>query len=105
MTVEDLKQKVNNSGEIVLYFKNIHCPPCQVLRPKVETLIHTQFPNIDFQVIDTVENPLLSSAYNVFANPTILVFFEGKEYIRKSKYITISELEQEITRLNELMND
>ena len=104
MTVEELKNTVSNTKAIVLYFKNEQCPPCQVLRPKVEDLIRKEFPSMVFQVVDTVENPLLASTYHVFSNPTILVFFEGKEYIRKSKYIAISELEQEINRLYQLMD-
>ena len=104
MTVEELKDAISNTKAIVLYFKHNHCPPCQILRPKVENLIREGFSDMVFQVVDTVENPLLASVYHVFSNPTILVFFEGKEYIRKSKYITISELRQEINRLYQLMN-
>ena len=104
MKAEELANQVANARGIVLYFKNTHCPPCQVLRPKVETLISEKFPRMDFQIIDTLENPLLSGLYNVFSNPTILVFFEGKEYIRKSKYITLSELEQGINRLYQMMD-
>ena len=103
MTVQELSNQVANAKGIVLYFKNNQCPPCQILRPKVESLIAEKFPTIDFKIIDAVENPLLSSVYNVFGNPTILVFFEGKEYIRKSKYIAISELEQEINRLYQMV--
>ena len=29
-----------------------------------------------------------------FASPVILVFFEGKEYIRKSKYVSVPEIEK-----------
>lgn len=104
MTVEELRNTVAKASGIVLYFKNEFCPPCQVLRPKVEDLIRKEFPSMTFQLVDTVENPLLASAYHVFSNPTILVFFEAKEYIRKSKYITISELRHEINRLYQLMD-
>ncbi|UTW65789.1 thioredoxin family protein [bacterium SCSIO 12643] len=99
MTPEELKEKIAQTPGLVLYFKNDMCSPCMALRPKVEELVQLQFPKMEFLIVDTVEQPLLSSAYNVYANPTILVFFEGREYIRKSKYIGTSELEQEIDRL------
>ena len=98
MTPEELKEKVAASPGIVLYFKNDRCAPCMALRPKVEELVYAQFPKMEFLILDTVEQPLLSSEYNVFANPTILVFFEGKEYVRKSKYIGTSELGQDMSR-------
>ena len=103
MTPEELKAKVASTPGIVLYFKNDLCSPCLALRPKIEELIHSQFPKMEFLILDTVQQPLLSSEYNVFANPTILVFFEGREYIRKSKYIGTSELEQEIDRLYQMV--
>ncbi len=98
MTVEELREKVKNTPGLVLYFKNDRCAPCMALRPKIEELVLSQFPKMEFEIVDTVQQPLLSSEFNVFANPTILVFFEGKEYIRKSKYIGTSELEEEIVR-------
>jgi thioredoxin-like negative regulator of GroEL len=99
MDVDDLKKEISNAPGILVYFKNDKCAPCMVLRPKVEELVANEFPALKFVVVDTMESPLLSGTFNVFANPTILVFFEGKEYIRKSKYIGISELGQEIQRI------
>jgi len=103
MTPEELKEKVAHTSGLVLYFKNDMCAPCMALRPKVEELVQLQFPKMEFLIVDTVEQPLLSSTYNVYANPTILVFFEGREYIRKSKYIGTSELEQEMDRLYQMV--
>jgi thioredoxin-like negative regulator of GroEL len=99
----DLKQIIEKNKGVVLYFKNDLCGPCLALRPKVETLIKTKFHKIDFRIVDTVKQPELSNTFNVFSNPTILVFFEGKEYIRKSKYVSIVELEKEIGRLYEMV--
>lgn len=101
--MEILRTKVNTSKGIVLYFKNDLCPPCLALRPKVETLIKNQFSKMDFVIVDTLKEPLLSNEFNVFSNPTILIFFEGKEYIRKSKNMSISELEFEINRLYQMI--
>ncbi len=55
------------------------------------------------QVLDTLAHPELAGEFQVFANPTLLVFFEGKEYIRKSKYVSLPELEKEIGRLYNLV--
>ena len=89
MTGTELRDKVNQANGIVLYFKNDRCAPCVTIRTKVEDLITTKFPQMEFIIVDTVTDPLLSNEFRVFANPTILTFFEGKEYIRKSKYISI----------------
>ncbi len=103
MTPTELKDKVSTSSGIVVYFKNDKCGPCMALRPKVEELLQNEFPKMDFVIVDTVNQPWLASEFNVFANPTILVFFEGREYIRKSKYIGTGELAQEIKRFYEMV--
>ncbi len=99
MTLSEVRKTISQAKGIVVYFKNDTCAPCKALRPKVEALINDQFPKMKFLMVDTVQEPLLSSEYNVFANPTILVFFEGREYIRKSKYIGIGEWSNEMNRL------
>ncbi len=103
MTGTELRNKVNQSQGIVLYFKNDMCSPCIAIRSKVEELITTKFPKIEFIIVDTVTGPLLSNEFSVFSNPTILTFFEGKEYIRKSKYISIDGLADEIERLYKMV--
>lgn len=103
MTGTELRDKVNQSRGVVLYFKNDMCGPCLAIRTKVEALITEKFPKMQFIIVDTATDPLLSNEFKVFANPTILTFFEGKEYVRKSKYISIDGLGEEIDRLYKMV--
>ena len=100
---QELRDRVLSEPAILIYFKNDNCAPCLVLRPKVKELIEEFFPNIDMVVIDSVEQPEFAGEFQVYANPTLLVFFEGKEYIRKSKFVAIPQLKAEISRLYEMM--
>lgn len=97
--------QIKSKPAVMLYFKNDQCGPCKVLRPKVQELIETKFPKLELIVVDSIQNPALSGEFQVFANPTLLVFFDSKEYIRKSKYVSIGELETEIGRLYAMMFD
>ena len=94
--IRNLKEIIANEPAVLVYFKNDSCAPCIALRPKVEELIESQFPKTKFIIVDSVRNPELNGEFQVFANPTLLVFFDGKEYIRKSKYVSIPELQAEI---------
>ena len=104
-TVNEIKEKVRSSETVLLYFKNDNCAPCHVLRPKVRELIDEHFPKVEMVIIDSVESPEFAGEFQVYANPTLVVFFDGKEYIRKSKYVAIPELKAEIGRLYEMMFD
>ena len=101
-SLEEVKEKVSSNPALLVYFKNDNCAPCLVLRPKVQELIESTFPKIDLIIVDTVKQPEFAGEFHVYANPTLLVFFDGKEYIRKSKYVAISELKGEIGRLYQM---
>lgn len=95
----EISSLIASEPAVLLYFKNDNCGPCLVLRPKIQELVERKFPKLKFIVVDSVEHPEINGEFGVFANPTILVFFDGREYIRKSKYVSITELESEILRL------
>lgn len=96
--LDELVQIVQQETAVVIYFYNDDCPPCISLRPKVEDLISNAFQKMKLVWVNSKNHPKIPAHYNVFANPTILIFFEGKEFKRFSKYVSISELEQAIAR-------
>ena len=98
MSINELQQKIATEAAMLIYFQNDHCPPCMSLRPKVEAMIESDFPKIDLQFIDSFANPELTAQFGVFAHPTLLIFFDGKEYIRTSKYVSVPELKSKIQR-------
>ncbi len=83
---------------LLAYFSTEACNVCKVLKPKVGELIETVFPKIRTVYIQTDKVPEAAAQNQVFTVPTILVFFDGREYIRKSRNIGIGELQQEIDR-------
>lgn len=85
------------------YFSTEACNVCKVLKPKVAELIQTEFPRIKLIYIKSDIYPEIAAQNQVFAAPTILVFFEGREYIRKSRNIGIGELQREIERQYSMM--
>jgi thioredoxin-like negative regulator of GroEL len=83
---------------LLAYFSTESCNVCKVLKPKVADLIQASFPEIKMVYIQTDKLPEVAAQNQVFAVPTLLVYFEGREYIRKSRNIGIGELEREIDR-------
>ena len=88
---------------LLAYFSTENCNICKVLEPKVAELIQTEFPKIKLIYIKSDILPEVAAQNQVFAAPTILVFFEGKEYIRKSRNIGVGELQHEIERPYSMM--
>jgi thioredoxin 1 len=103
MEIQDIGKLITDKAAVLLYFYNDNCAPCKILRPKVQELVQNNFPNIEFRLINAEQFPASSAQYGVFASPTLLVFFEGKEYIRESKNISISELHDKIARIYKMI--
>lgn len=100
--LSDLQQIQEKEMGVIAYFYNDDCAPCISLRPKVEKLAIDKFPKMKLLWVNSKNHPEIPAAYQIFANPTILVFFDRKEFKRFSKYVSIIELEDSIDRYYKL---
>lgn len=98
MTVSEFDRALQANVALALYFFNDSCQPCKILRPAFDALMKTDFSNISVQYINAASYPELAAHCGVFSAPTILFFFEGKEYIREGKNISMSELREKVGR-------
>ncbi len=94
----EIQNLIQNNEAVLIYFSTNHCAPCISLRPKVLDLVQRKFPKMKIEFLDAESVPEVTGAFSVFASPTILVFFDGKETRRFSKYVSVVELEESIER-------
>jgi thioredoxin 1 len=87
----------------LFYFSTSACNVCKVLKPKLEDLLDHDFPAIQPFFVDTEKYPLTAARYNIFTVPTLLVFFEGQETIRRSRFIHLEELRLDMRRLYDIL--
>jgi thioredoxin 1 len=83
---------------VLFYFTTTSCNVGEALEPKVRNLLLAKFPLVKFYTIDLNFSSEISAEFSAFVEPTILVFFEGKETIRKSRNIGVYELQESIER-------
>jgi thioredoxin-like negative regulator of GroEL len=98
-----IKKQLIDNQSVALYFTSPECNVCKILKPKVRELIDQKFPEMNLHFIDMAENPIIAAEFQVFTIPVILIYFEGREYIRKVRNIGLFELEREILRPYELL--
>lgn len=96
-------EELKKEPALLAYFSTEACNVCKVLKPKVQQLLENEFPQIKMAYVKSDLLPGVAGQNRIFAAPTILVFFDGREYIRKSRYIGISELQEAIARPYEMM--
>jgi len=97
-TIEKVEKLINEKPAVLVYFYNDNCAPCLSLRPKVIELVTDEFPKMELAFVNSGINPEIPARYQAFTNPTLILFFEGREYRRESKYISIPQLFETIGR-------
>jgi thiol-disulfide isomerase/thioredoxin len=97
-SIEQVESLVASKPAVMVYFYNDNCAPCISLRPKVINLLDKNFEKMELAFVNSGINPEVPARYQAFTNPTLIVFFDGREYRRESKYISIPQLAASIDR-------
>lgn len=97
-SLEEFNRLKKEEPVLLGYFSTEACNVCKVLKPKVADLIQEEFPMVKLAYVKSDVFPEVAGQHQVFAAPTILIFFDGRETIRKSRNIGIDELRMEISR-------
>lgn len=96
---ERLDALVEENVAYLLYFSAPTCNVCKDLKPKIERLVAEEFPQIACYAVDAKESVDIASAHNIFSIPTILVFFDGKEFLREGRNMSLTQFSQKIARI------
>lgn len=102
-TLETIQQTLNTNDAVMLYFSAPACNVCHALKPKLIEAIISEFPTFMIESVDISETPEIASQFSVFTIPTVLIFFQGREFCRKSRHMSVGEVIEEIRRPYTLM--
>lgn len=91
----ELQSRISNESLCLVYIKTENCGVCDVVLDKTFTLL-TKFPKLTALLVNMHETPDASSAFLVFTAPTIILFVEGKEVYRASRFVLFNELEDRL---------
>ena len=102
-TIEDIQKTVQENMAVMLYFSAPTCNVCHALKPKLLDAITTNFKEFKIISIDVSSEQESAAHFNVFAIPTVLIFLDGREFIRKSRHMSVDEVVREIERPYKIM--
>ena len=81
----------------ILYFSSETCNVCHSVFPKLVDM--TSELDIEIGRIDVNKTVKLAGQHLIFSLPTILVFHEGREVARESRFINFDKLERTLNIL------
>ncbi len=103
MNLEEIKETIQKSDGVMLYFWGENCAVCDALKPKIKELFEQEFPKIKQIYIDAKNSRDIAAHFNVFSIPTTIVFLAGKEFAREGRAMSIAALEEKIHRPYDMM--
>lgn len=101
--VNEFNSFLEQEPAVLAYFSTVECNVCKVLKPRVHEILSQDFPKVKMVYVEINQAPELAASYTVFAVPTLVIFFEGREYIRKSRNFGLEEFRNELMRPYDLM--
>jgi len=99
---EQFNAAKKNKG-CLIYFSHEKCNVCKVLKTKVHQLLTEFFPTIKMFYCDTELYPSIAAQTSIFTVPTLIIFFDEKEFFRKSRNIGLQELKNDLERPYSIM--
>jgi thiol-disulfide isomerase/thioredoxin len=91
-----------SGAPVLLYFSGRYCSVCAALKPKLASMVSQRFPEIQLFEITSEEHPQWASRFGVFSVPTVLVFFDGREYLREGRNMSLPYFAQQLERIYRL---
>ncbi|MBD3796287.1 MAG: thioredoxin family protein [Campylobacterales bacterium] len=102
-TIEEIENIIKENLAVMVYFSAPTCNVCHALKPKLLEAIETNFKEFEIVSVDVSVDQEVAAHFSVFAIPTVLVFLDSREFLRKSRHMSVDEVIREIKRPYEIM--
>jgi len=102
-TIENIQLSIKENLAVMVYFSAPTCNVCHALKPKLMQALDSNFKEFKVESVDISVEEDIAPHFDVFAIPTVLVFLDGKEFLRKSRHMSVDEVIREIKRPYDIM--
>lgn len=103
-SIEAVDQFISENDLAFLYITMPNCSVCHGLLPQIETMFE-QYPQIATRTIDASEVQEIAGRLQIFTAPVLILFVEGKEYLREARIVQTAKLDEQIAKVYENMVD
>ena len=102
-TTENINKTIKENPAVMVYFSAPSCNVCHALKPKLLEALDANFKEFKVESVDISQDEDIAPHFGVFAIPTVLVFLDGREFLRKSRHMSVDKVIKEIKRPYEIM--
>ena len=95
--IEEL-DKLKTTDAVFILFGGKQCNVCHALRPQLESMLETHYPNITSVYIDCETSADICAQYSVFTLPVVQFYIEGMKITEFARSFSIEQLRQSMQR-------
>lgn len=103
-SIEETEHVLHNHSLVFLYITQPNCSVCHGLQPQIERILQ-KYPHIYSYRIDASNVTEVAGRFNIFTAPVLLLFVNGKEYIREARIVQTGLLDDKISKIYKNMVD
>ena len=100
LTIEEVDRFISSNPLSFIYVSHRECTVCHAILPQVKVLME-KFPDIQLAHVDSAEVEEVAERFIVFSVPAMLLFIEGKEYLREARMVHMSLFEEKLQKIYE----
>lgn len=97
-SIKDIEYFIRDYEMSFLYLSQPNCSVCHGLLPQVSRML-SKYPQIRAAEVNTLEVPEVASRFSVLTIPVLLLFVNGKEYIREARIVHTAKLNEKINKI------
>ena len=105
ISLEQFEQIIREKDAVIMYFSNNVCGACDVLEDKINELLAKDYPKMEMFIVSTVTHPDIAGQNRIFAAPTIVIYFTGREQARFTRSVGMSQIIDVIDRPYQMIFD
>ena len=91
-------QRLRARGAVLVLYGGAGCAVCHSLRPRLQALIGSRYPEILQVYVDCEAAPALCAQSSVFSVPLVQVWFEGALFVEAGRAFSLSSLAERIDK-------
>ena len=87
-TIDDI---ISANNLTIIQFGSESCGPCFSIKHKIDDWL-SMHPTVNNRYIPVEDFQAIAAQHDVFGVPTTILYYQGKEVIRRSRYYSLDEI-------------
>ena len=84
---------------LLVLFGGAHCGVCQAIRPRIEALVATRFPQISQAYVDCEQTPAVCAQQGVFSLPVLRLYVQRRLALEYGRSFSLQQVLGDVERV------